>query len=138
MVLTWGMSDLLGPISYSNDAGFDEKMYVMPGEKEYSEKTAEQIDNEIKNITDQAYADAKGLIEQNKEKLENVALSLLKYETLDADDVQLILDGGTLDKPTVADLLAAEQAKSENDDKKEKEPEKGNIENEEQDQSAQE
>jgi cell division protease FtsH len=141
MVLTWGMSDLLGPISYSNDAGFDEKMYAMPGEKEYSEKTAEQIDNEIKKITDQAYADAKTLIEQNKDKLEKVAISLLKYETLDAEDVQIILDGGKLDKPTVADLLAAEQAKSENNDKKEKEPEKENKENEEneeQDQSAQE
>lgn len=50
---------------------------------------------------------------------------LLKYETLDADDVKAILDGGTLDKPTVADLLVAEQAKDEQDesDKAEDEPE---------------
>jgi cell division protease FtsH len=53
------------------------------------------------------------LIESNKDKLEGVAKALLKYETLDADDVKLILEGGELDKPTVGDLLAAEQAKSE-------------------------
>ena len=37
----------------------------------------------------------------------------MKYETLDAEDVKLILEGGELDKPTVSDLLAAEQAKDE-------------------------
>lgn len=37
---------------------------------------------------------------------------LLKYETLDADDVNIILEGGVLDKPTVSDLLAVEQAKN--------------------------
>jgi len=46
---------------------------------------------------------------------------LLKYETLDADDVTIILDGGELDKPTVADLLAAEQAKTEQPKPKQKE-----------------
>jgi len=52
-------------------------------------------------------------IEANKDRLENIGKALLKYETLDADEVKLILDGGVLDKPTVTDLLAAEQAKSE-------------------------
>ena len=47
----------------------------------------------------------------NKDKLEQIAQALLKYETLDAEDVKLILEGGQLDKPTVGDLLAAEQAK---------------------------
>ena len=45
---------------------------------------------------------------------------MLKYETLDAEDVKVILSGGHIDKPTVADLLAAEQAKTA-DDKSEKE-----------------
>ena len=55
------------------------------------------------------------LIEANKDKLERIARALLKYETLDADDVKLILEGGELDKPTVGDLLAAEQAKEPQD-----------------------
>ncbi len=85
---------------------------MMPGEKEYSEKTAEAIDNEVKKITSEAYEKAKKLIEANNNKLQQIANALLKYETLDADDVKLILEGGQLDKPTVTDLLAAEQAKN--------------------------
>jgi len=112
MVLTWGMSDALGPISYGQDSGIKDLMYVMPGEKEYSEKTAEAIDKEVKRITDEAYKQARELIEANKDKLEQIEKALMKYETLDADDVKLILEGGQLDKPTVGDLLAAEQAKN--------------------------
>jgi cell division protease FtsH len=113
MVLTWGMSDELGPISYGQDSGIKDLMYVMPGEKEYSEKTAEAIDKEVKRITNEAYKQARELIEANKDKLEQIEKALMKYETLDADDVKLIIEGGQLDKPTVGDLLAAEQAKNE-------------------------
>ncbi len=112
MILTWGMSDQLGLISYGPDAGLKDIMYFIPGEKEYSEKTAEAIDNEVKKIADQAYKKSRELIEANKDKLEQIAKALLKYETLDADDVKVILEGGKLDKPTVSDLLAVEQAKS--------------------------
>jgi cell division protease FtsH len=113
MVLTWGMSDHLGPISYGPDLGVKDLTYLMPTEREYSEKTAEQIDAEVKRIMEEAYKQARQLIEDNRDRLERIAQALLKYETLDADDVKLILDGGQLDKPTVGDLLAAEQAKSE-------------------------
>ena len=112
MVLTWGMSKQLGPISYGPDLGIKDIIYAMPPEKDYSERTAESIDSEIKSLTDEAFTKAKDLIEANKDKLENIAKALLKYETLDADEVKLILEGGLLDKPTVADLLAAEQVKS--------------------------
>jgi len=111
MVLTWGMSDELGLISYSPDFAVKDLIYVMPGEKEYSDKTAETIDKEVKKITDDAYKKAREVIEANKNKLEQIGKALLKYETLDADDVNLILAGGQLEKPTVADLLAAEQAR---------------------------
>jgi cell division protease FtsH len=111
MVLTWGMSERLGAISYESDYDGKDLFFGFPGEKDYSEKTAESIDDEIKRITDEAFQNTKKLIEQNKDKLEGIAKALLKYETLDADDVKIILDGGTLDKPTVTDLLAAEQEK---------------------------
>ncbi len=122
MVLTWGMSNQLGPISYGPDLGVKEATYMFNNEREYSEKTAEAIDSEIKALTDEAFGKARELIAANRDKLERIAQALLKYETLDADDVKLILDGGTLDKPTVADLLAVEQAKNDNkqDDKSEK------------------
>ncbi|MBC8218469.1 MAG: cell division protein FtsH, partial [Planctomycetes bacterium] len=130
MVLTWGMSSELGLISYGPDMGVRDQIYLMPGEKDYSEKTAEAIDGEVKKITSEAYEKAKELIEANKDNLEQIAQALLKYETLDADDVKLILDGGRLDKPTVSDLLAAEQAR--NNKNKQPEPEQ----KEQQDQSA--
>jgi cell division protease FtsH len=117
MVLTWGMSEKLGPISYGPDLGASNQTYWMPGEREYSEKTAESIDGEVKKLMDEAYRKSKLVIETNRDKLEQVAKALLKYETLDADDVKVILDGGNLDKPTVTELLAAEQAKEEQDAK---------------------
>jgi cell division protease FtsH len=112
MILTWGMSDTLGPISYEPEVGMKDLMYAMPGEREYSEKTAEEIDREVKRVMDEAYSKAKELIEADKDKVDKIARALLKYETLDADDVKLILEGGHLDKPTVGELLAAEQAKN--------------------------
>ena len=124
MILTWGMSDELGLISYEPDLGLRDRIYLMPGEKEYSERTAEAIDSEVKRITEEAYKKAKELIETNKDKLERIAKALLKYETLDADDVELILEGGKLDKPTVTDLLAAEQAKNEQQKTKQKQRKK--------------
>ncbi len=111
MILTWGMSSELGPISYGSDLGIQDLIYIMPSEKEYSEKTAESIDSEVKKITNEAYKKSKELIEANKDKLERIAKALLKYETLDAGEVKLILEGGELVKPTVGDLLASEQAK---------------------------
>jgi len=124
MVLTWGMSEQLGLISYGPDSRLKDMMYLMPGEKEYSEKTAEAIDSEVKKVADEAYKKAKELIEANKDKLERIAKALLKYETLDADDVELILKGAELDKPTVADLLAAEQAKNDQPKPEQKEQQK--------------
>jgi cell division protease FtsH len=124
MILTWGMSEKLGLISYESDSGIRDMLYIMPGEKEYSEKTAEEIDAEVRKLIDQAYKKSRELIEANKDKLDKIAKTLLKYETLDADDVKLILEGKELSKPTVADLLAAEQAKSQQPDSGQKEQQK--------------
>jgi len=112
MIVTWGMSDKLGPITYEHQDGFDQAYFPFPVGKEYSNKIAEEIDAEIKRIMGEAYTMAKDLIQNSRDKVEAIANSLLKYETLDAQDVKVILNGGQLDKPTVADLLAAEQAKA--------------------------
>jgi len=104
MVLTWGMGEELGPIDYGGETSME--MYYPAYNREMSEKTAELIDKEIKRLIDQAYSGARRLIEANKEKLEALAKALLKYETLDAVDVEVILSGRELDKPTVSDLLA--------------------------------
>ena len=112
MIVTWGMSDKLGPVSYGADNGMGDQSYLLPSQREYSEQTAQEIDAEIRRLVDESYKDAQILIEANKGKLDDVAQALLKYETLDASEVKLILDGETLDKPTVGELLAREQAKT--------------------------
>ena len=112
MILTWGMSDELGLVSYETGGPYKEAMFGMPFEKEYSEKTAELIDKEVKKLVDAAYKKTEELIEANRDRLQKIAEALLKYETLDADDVKRILEGKGLDKPTVGDLLAAESAKA--------------------------
>ncbi len=111
MISTWGMSDVLGLVSYSTESRLMES-YGMPAEKEYSDKTAEEIDQEIKTLTGEAYKKARILLEAKRDNLHDVAQALLKYETLDADEVMIIIEGGKLDKPTVGDLLAVEQAKT--------------------------
>jgi cell division protease FtsH len=79
--------------------------------KEYSDQTAQVIDSEIKAIIQQAYNKTRSLLEGNRDKFLALAHALLKYETLDAEEVKLILEGRKLDKPTMDDLLEAEHAK---------------------------
>ena len=105
MVLEWGMSKNLGFVRY---AGLDTRESMMP-DKDYSEETARLIDEEVRRIVDEAYADAERLIEANWEKVVAVAEALLKYETLSSDDVEKLMRGETLTRPA----LASESAKAE-------------------------
>ncbi len=108
MVLEWGMSPKIG---FINLAGNDQREFYVP-DKDYSDRTAQQIDEEIKRFIDEAYRDALRLLDENWDKVEAVAQALLRYETLTGDDVHRIMRGEVLNKPTVADLLLAEQAKA--------------------------
>lgn len=108
MIMEWGMSEKLGFVRYGND-GSSGWFGDMMGGREYSERTADLIDTEIKKIMDEAYEDVKKIIVDHREEMENLEQALMKYETLDSDEVQQIIEGKTLDKPTVGDLLAAEQ-----------------------------
>ena len=120
MVLDWGMSEKLGPINYQND---EESMFPMDMKgKPYSDTTAAVIDDEIKAIIDTALANTRRLLEDHRTQLEDLAQALMKYETLDDDDVGRIMKGETLDKPTVTDLLDAEAAKTATPDAPDTEP----------------
>ncbi len=103
MITEWGMSDRLGFVRY---AGADSRELVMP-DKDYSEQTAEMIDQETKRLVDEAYADALRLLEEHWAKVVAVAEALLKYETLSGDDVHRLMRGEALGKPSIADMLAS-------------------------------
>lgn len=102
MVLDWGMSERLGFIKYT---GEDKREMFLP-ERDYSDETAKLIDEEIRRMVDEAYAEADRMLAENWGKVQAVAEALLKYETLGSDDVHKIIRGEPLNKPTVADLLA--------------------------------
>ncbi len=110
MIMEWGMGETVGPINYAADMSGDG--YFGHFGPDYSQRTAELIDTEIKRLIDAAYVKVKDLIEANRDKLESLAQTLIKYETLDAEEVKTIIAGGRIDKPTVADLLEAEQKKT--------------------------
>jgi cell division protease FtsH len=113
MVMEWGMGEQLGPVNYSSDPASEYMMQLGP---DFSQKTAEMIDAEVRKIIDTAYTEASDLLETNRDKVDALAKALLKYETLDADDVKLLMSGGSLEKPTLNDLLAKEQSKTHNDE----------------------
>ncbi len=97
MVCEWGMSDLLGPITYGQK---EEPIFIgkeIAQHKDYSEKTAEMIDQEIKSIVANVYKDAKKIIMANVKKLETLAQALLTKEVLDRQEIlKLIGESGSL------------------------------------------
>ncbi|MEM9065591.1 MAG: ATP-dependent zinc metalloprotease FtsH [Planctomycetota bacterium] len=107
MITEWGMSDSLGFVRY---AGMDTQESYMP-DREFSDETAEKIDSEVRRLVDDAYGDAKRILEQHWDEVVRVAEALLRYETLSADEVAKIMDGNDLGRPTVSELLAMEAEK---------------------------
>ena len=107
MILQWGMSDRLGFVNY---AGSDTREMFLP-EKDYSPETARIIDEETRRLIDEAYEEARRILDLHWDKVAAVADALLKYETLSKDDVDRIMRGEMVAKPSVADLLAAETAR---------------------------
>ena len=107
MVLEWGMSERLGFVNYR---GEDSRETFIP-EKDYSPETARLIDEEVRRLADSAFDQANRMIDQHWAGVVAVAEALLKHETLSRDDVERLMRGEQVSKPTVADLLGAEMAR---------------------------
>jgi cell division protease FtsH len=97
MVCQYGMSDL-GPLTFGerDDLIFLGKELTM--HKNFSEKTSERIDDEVKNIIDKNFKRANELLENNREKLKRMAAALLEREVLSSNEIQAILKGKRLPK----------------------------------------
>ncbi len=91
MVCEWGMSTLMGPMTYAKKEDMVFLGRDLMSHNEYSEETSQQIDKEIKKIIDQAYANSRRIILDNRDKLEIIALQLLEKESLTSDDIATIL-----------------------------------------------
>jgi cell division protease FtsH len=105
MIREWGMNDRLGFVFYGDDDTRPNMLGGFGDSKEYSEDTAKAIDEEVKKLIDGLYEETRQLLNSNKDRVEAVAKALLKYETLDSADIDRIMRGDNLTKPTISDLL---------------------------------
>src|SRR5881628_1081598 len=93
MVTQWGMSDAMGPMVYGENEGEVFLGRSITTHKNVSEVTMQKVDSEIRKIIDQQFALDKKLILDNRDKVEAMAKALLELETIDADQIQDIMDG---------------------------------------------
>ncbi|MAS95515.1 MAG: cell division protein FtsH [Verrucomicrobiales bacterium] len=115
MVCNWGMSDELGMVEYGEGQGEVFLARDISSPRNYSESTAQKIDDEVKKLTDEAYSEATRLIQEHRDKLEAIAKGLLEYETLDGRHIQEIMEFGDIQNPpsapTPPDLPEESEAK---------------------------
>lgn len=93
MVTRWGLSERLGPLTYGEEEGEVFLGHSMSKRKEISDETAHIIDEEVRSIIDRTYGHAKQLLTDNLDKLHLMAEALLKYETIDGEQIQDAMAG---------------------------------------------
>jgi cell division protease FtsH len=100
MVTKWGLSEKLGPLLYGED---EDQGYLGRGgggtSSGLSADTSRLIDSEVRSIIDQCYGTAKQILTDNREKLDAMADALMKYETIDAEQIDDIMAGRTPREP---------------------------------------
>jgi cell division protease FtsH len=97
MVTKWGLSENLGPLAYDDPEGAAAPGQAATQRKQVSDATTRSIDAEIRSIVQTNYALARSLLTQNRKTLDAMAAALMEYETLDAHQIEEIMDGR---KPT--------------------------------------
>jgi cell division protease FtsH len=93
MVTKWGLSDKLGPLTYSEESGEVFLGRQVTQHKQVSDETAHVIDVEVRRVIDTAYRKAQNILETNRDKLDAMAQALIKYETIDENQIKDIMAG---------------------------------------------
>ena len=93
MVTKWGLSDKLGPLTYSEDEGEVFLGRSITQHKQVSDVTVHNIDEEVRKIIDRNYERAKKILKKHEKKLHIMAKALMKYETIGSDQVLDIMEG---------------------------------------------
>jgi cell division protease FtsH len=107
MVTKWGLSDKLGPLTYSEDQGEVFLGRSVTQHKQVSDVTAHVIDEEVRKLIDSNYQRAKGILEGRLETLHKMAEALIKYETIDESQLKDIMEGRDPKPPADWDDTAA-------------------------------
>jgi cell division protease FtsH len=101
MVCEWGMSDILGPLTFGKK---EEQIFLgreISQHRDYSEQTAQTIDREVRDIVERNYHRAKEILQENVAALHRIAEALLEYETIDGIEVDMLIRGEKLNRPKV-------------------------------------
>ena len=109
MVCEWGMSDILGPVTFGKK---EEEIFLgreIAQHRDYSEATAQEIDKEVRSIITKAQQIAEKLLKDNIDMLHNLAQALLDFEILDGDQIEKVMKG---------EKLTPKKAKTETTEKK--------------------
>ena len=129
MVTRWGFSKKLAPMQYEKDnegsaylGGASSSMVAM------SDKTAAIIDEEVTEIINSCYAKSVELLEANKDVLESMKDALLKYETIDADQIDDLMNRRTVRAPSIVRKQEERDKDTSSDDKAETEDKKTEVE----------
>ncbi len=93
MVTKWGLSERLGPLTYSEEEGEVFLGHSVTQHKNVSDETAHAIDAEIRAIIDRNYSRAETILKEHMEQLHLMAEALIKYETIDSDQINDIMNG---------------------------------------------
>lgn len=99
MVTRWGLSDRLGPLSYTGD---DDEVFLgrsVTRHKQVSDETAHVIDEEVRGIIEAAYQRARQILTEGRSKLDSMAEALIKYETIDSEQIKAIMSGDSPPPP---------------------------------------
>ena len=102
MVTRFGMSDRLGPVALGRQQG---NMFLgrdIAAERDFSEETAAAIDDEVRNLVEQAYRRAKAVLIGNRHVLDQLAAMLIEKETVDSDELQELLANSDVKMATIA------------------------------------
>jgi cell division protease FtsH len=100
MVTKWGLSDKLGPLTYSEESGEVFLGRSVTQHKQVSDGTAQAIDEEVRRVVESNYRRAKVILDKALEKLHMMAEALIKYETIDETQLKDIMEGRTPKPPS--------------------------------------
>ncbi len=100
MVTKWGLSDRMGPLAYGEDEGEVFLGRSVTQHKAMSDDTAHAIDEEIRALIDNNYDRAEAILKDNMDKLHAMADALMKFETIDSEQIADIMEGRDPRPPT--------------------------------------
>ena len=112
MVPEWGMSDLVGPIRYSENSNEVFLGRSVTQNQNMSEETARLVDTEIKRLVTDGYEEAKKILQKHKKDWETLAEALIEYETLTGDEIKEVLAGQMIDKTKDAPVPEEKRTKA--------------------------